>query len=50
MRTSSGAWIHRGQDAVVAGIEARIADWTGAPVENGEAMHLLHYAHEEQYR
>ncbi|KAG2714395.1 hypothetical protein I3760_03G024800 [Carya illinoinensis] len=36
-------------DAIVAEIEARIAAWTFLPVENGEAMQVLHYEHGEKY-
>lgn len=50
VRTSSGAWIQRAQDPVVAGIERRISAWTGAPVENAEPMHVLHYGVGEEYQ
>jgi hypothetical protein len=36
----SGTWVQRGQDKVVTRIEDRISDWMGAPVENGEPMHV----------
>ncbi|MBA0786170.1 hypothetical protein Gotri_006804, partial [Gossypium trilobum] len=34
---------------VVADIEARIAAWTFLPVENGEALQMLHYQHGQKY-
>uniref|UniRef100_A0A383V9R5 Fe2OG dioxygenase domain-containing protein n=1 Tax=Tetradesmus obliquus TaxID=3088 RepID=A0A383V9R5_TETOB len=46
----SGAWVQRGQDKMVARIEERIADWMGAPIENGEPMHVLRYQQGEQYK
>lgn len=49
VRTSSGMFLRKAQDEVVAGIEARIAAWTFLPEENGEAMQILHYEHGEKY-
>ncbi|KAK7848433.1 probable prolyl 4-hydroxylase 7 [Quercus suber] len=49
VRTSSGMFLGKYQDEVVADIEARIAAWTFLPVENGEAMQVLHYLHGEKY-
>jgi prolyl 4-hydroxylase len=44
VRTSSGTFLEPAQDAVVAGIERRIALATHLPVENGEALQVLHYS------
>ncbi|EPS61415.1 type 2 proly 4-hydroxylase [Genlisea aurea] len=49
VRTSSGMFIQKAQDEIVAGIEARIASWTFLPIENGEAMQILHYEHGQKY-
>ncbi|KAL1828355.1 hypothetical protein DCAR_0207562 [Daucus carota subsp. sativus] len=49
VRTSSGMFLWKAQDEVVAGIESRIAAWTFLPVENGEAMQILHYEHGQKY-
>ncbi|XP_074349129.1 putative prolyl 4-hydroxylase 6 isoform X2 [Apium graveolens] len=49
VRTSSGMFLMKAQDEVVSGIESRIAAWTFLPVENGEAMQVLHYEHGEKY-
>ncbi|KAK6913185.1 ShKT domain [Dillenia turbinata] len=49
VRTSSGMFLDKGQDEIVAGIEARIAAWTFLPEENGEAMQILHYEHGQKY-
>eukprot|EP00775_Hariotina_reticulata_P008869 gene8869-9048_t len=39
----------RGQDEVVASIEARIAEWTHLPPENGEPMQVLRYENLQKY-
>ncbi|KAL9233791.1 hypothetical protein vseg_008741 [Gypsophila vaccaria] len=49
VRTSSGMFLAKGQDGVVAAIEARIAAWTFLPIENGEAMQILHYENGQKY-
>ncbi|CAA0820224.1 Probable prolyl 4-hydroxylase 7 [Striga hermonthica] len=49
VRTSSGMFLAKGQDDIVATIEARIAAWTFLPVENGEAMQILHYENGQKY-
>uniref|UniRef100_A0A7N0V1B9 procollagen-proline 4-dioxygenase n=1 Tax=Kalanchoe fedtschenkoi TaxID=63787 RepID=A0A7N0V1B9_KALFE len=49
VRTSSGMFLHKAQDEVVAGIEKRIATWTFLPEENGESMQVLHYENGQKY-
>ncbi|KAI4375296.1 hypothetical protein MLD38_013180 [Melastoma candidum] len=49
VRTSSGMFLQKAQDEIVAGIEARIAAWTFLPVENGESIQILHYEHGQKY-
>ncbi|XP_071914820.1 probable prolyl 4-hydroxylase 7 [Coffea arabica] len=49
VRTSSGMFLKKHQDDIVAGVEAKIASWTFLPVENGEAMQILHYEHGQKY-
>ncbi|XP_052189671.1 probable prolyl 4-hydroxylase 6 isoform X2 [Diospyros lotus] len=49
VRTSSGMFLRKAQDDVVANIEARIAAWTFLPEENGEAIQILHYEHGQKY-
>jgi prolyl 4-hydroxylase len=49
VRTSSGMFLKKAQDEVVARIEARIASWTFLPVENGESMQILHYENGQKY-
>ncbi|CAK9170020.1 unnamed protein product [Ilex paraguariensis] len=49
VRTSSGMFLQKAQDDMVAGIEARIAAWTFLPAENGESMQILHYEHGQKY-
>ncbi|XP_022750613.1 probable prolyl 4-hydroxylase 6 [Durio zibethinus] len=49
VRTSSGMFLQKAQDEVVADVEARIAAWTFLPVENGESMQILHYEHGQKY-
>ena len=49
VRTSSGLFLDKAQDEIVAGIEKRIATWTFYPIENGEAMQILNYQNGEKY-
>ncbi|XVF58180.1 hypothetical protein PTKIN_Ptkin07bG0042600 [Pterospermum kingtungense] len=49
VRTSSGMFLEKAQDEVVADIEARIALWTFLPVENGESMQILRYELGQKY-
>ncbi|KAL6518879.1 putative prolyl 4-hydroxylase 7 [Orobanche hederae] len=49
VRTSSGMFLNKAQDEIVSSIEARIAAWTFLPIENGEAMQILHYEHGQKY-
>ncbi|KAA8530295.1 hypothetical protein F0562_005004 [Nyssa sinensis] len=49
VRTSSGMFLKKAQDEVVAGVEARIAAWTFLPEENGESIQILHYEHGQKY-
>jgi len=48
-RTSSGMFLYKAQDEIVADIEARISAWTFLPIENGEQMQILHYENGEKY-
>ncbi|PSC72393.1 2-C-methyl-D-erythritol 4-phosphate chloroplastic [Micractinium conductrix] len=43
VRTSKGMFLERGQDPIIAGIEARIAKWTLMPAGNGEGLQVLEY-------
>ncbi|KAI3520817.1 hypothetical protein L1887_10269 [Cichorium endivia] len=49
VRTSSGMFLKKAQDEIIAGIESRISVWTFLPVENGEAMQILHYENGQKY-
>ncbi|KDP45441.1 hypothetical protein JCGZ_09690 [Jatropha curcas] len=49
VRTSSGMFLSKAQDEIVADIEARIAAWAFLPEENGESMQILHYEHGQKY-
>nr|KJB29290.1 hypothetical protein B456_005G092300 [Gossypium raimondii] len=49
VRTSSGMFLQKAQDEVVADIEARIAAWTFLPAENGKSMQILHYENGQKY-
>ncbi|KAJ4767538.1 2-oxoglutarate (2OG) and Fe(II)-dependent oxygenase superfamily protein [Rhynchospora pubera] len=49
VRTSSGMFLEKHQDDVVAGIEQRIATWTFIPQENGESIQILHYENGQKY-
>lgn len=45
VRTSSGMFISKAKDSIVAGTEDKIATWTFLPKENGEDIQLLRYEH-----
>ena len=49
-RTSSGMFFERGENELVARVEARIARLVNWPVENGEGLQILRYAPGAQYR
>jgi prolyl 4-hydroxylase len=50
-RTSSGYFLKEYRDhETVSRVEKRIAEWTGIPIENGEAMHVLNYAIGQEYK
>ncbi len=49
-RTSDGMFFTRGENAVVAAIEARIAKLLGWPVENGEGLQVLRYGPGTEYK
>ncbi|XP_044480222.1 probable prolyl 4-hydroxylase 7 [Mangifera indica] len=49
VRTSSGMFLNKRQDEVVADIEDRIALWTFLPQENGESIQILHYENGQKY-
>ncbi|XP_062213831.1 probable prolyl 4-hydroxylase 7 [Phragmites australis] len=49
VRTSSGMFLAKKQDEVVARIEERIAAWTFLPPENGESIQILRYKNGEKY-
>ncbi|CAI5497454.1 unnamed protein product, partial [Closterium sp. Naga37s-1] len=50
IRTSSGSFLSRGSDEVVASIEKRISDFSHLPVDHGEAIHVLHYEASQEYQ
>ncbi|XP_052189463.1 probable prolyl 4-hydroxylase 4 [Diospyros lotus] len=49
VRTSSGMFIRKGKDPIVAGIEDKITMWTFLPKENGEDIQVLRYEHGQKY-
>lgn len=49
-RTSQGMFFKRGETALVAHIEARIARLLHWPVDHGEGMQVLHYGPGAQYK
>ncbi|XP_038976008.1 probable prolyl 4-hydroxylase 6 isoform X2 [Phoenix dactylifera] len=48
-RTSSGTFLDKQQDEIVARIERRLAAWTFLPEENGEPMQILRYEKGQKY-
>ena len=49
-RTSQGMFFTRGENPVVARLEARMATLLGWPIENGEGLQILRYPPGAQYR
>jgi prolyl 4-hydroxylase len=49
VRTSEGTFFERGENAVVARLEQRIAALTGLPIEHGEPLQILHYLPGNEY-
>nr|XP_043627845.1 probable prolyl 4-hydroxylase 4 isoform X2 [Erigeron canadensis] len=49
VRTSSGMFIAKNKDPIVAGIEDKLATWTFLPKENGEDIQVLRYEHGQKY-
>ncbi|KAF1045703.1 MAG: hypothetical protein GAK38_02838 [Xylophilus sp.] len=49
-RTSNGMFFSRGENAVVARLEARIARLITWPLENGEGLQVLHYRPGAEYK
>ncbi|XP_076927866.1 putative prolyl 4-hydroxylase 4 [Bidens hawaiensis] len=49
VRTSSGMFIPKNKDPIVADIEEKISTWTFLPKENGEDMQVLRYEHGQKY-
>ena len=50
VRTSNGMFFQRGQNELVARIEARLARLCNWPVQNGEGMQILQYGPGAEYR
>ncbi|KAM6545295.1 hypothetical protein CsatB_026031 [Cannabis sativa] len=49
VRTSSGMFISKAKDPIVAGIEDKISTWTFLPKENGEDIQVLRYEEGQKY-
>ncbi|WZZ33091.1 hypothetical protein YC2023_016492 [Brassica napus] len=49
VRTSSGMFLSKRQDDIVATVEAKLAAWTFLPEENGQSMQILHYENGQKY-
>jgi prolyl 4-hydroxylase len=49
-RTSSGMFFQRGETALIARIEARLARLLNWPEENGEGLQILHYQPGTEYK
>ncbi|OWM74168.1 hypothetical protein CDL15_Pgr008479 [Punica granatum] len=49
VRTSSGMFIPKAKDPIVAGIEEKISTWTFLPKENGEDIQVLRYEYGQKY-
>jgi prolyl 4-hydroxylase len=49
-RTSRGAFLPEGDNALLRRLNRRIAQITNTPVEHGEALHVLHYGVGAEYK
>ena len=49
VRTSTGHFLTRDEDAVVSRIEERIAAFAMIPADHGEGMQILHYTSGQKY-
>ncbi|CAI5478026.1 unnamed protein product [Closterium sp. Yama58-4] len=49
IRTSSGAFLTKGEDAVMKAVEQRISEWTFLPLQNQEALQVLRYTKGQKY-
>jgi len=49
-RTSDGTYFKRAENPLIARIEARIAELTGCPIENGEPIQVLYYRPGTEYK
>lgn len=49
-RSGSNCWLRYAEDATVKKIGERIASLVGIPLENAEAMQIIHYGPEQEYR
>jgi prolyl 4-hydroxylase len=49
-RSSAGAWFQRGETALLARIEARLAELLAWPVDHGEGLQVLRYGPGGEYR
>lgn len=49
-RTSEGMFFQRGENSIVATLEARIAKLVNWPLENGEGLQILHYGPGAEYK
>ncbi len=49
-RTGSNTWLSHDSDSRVHAIAQRIADLVGLPLENAEALQVIHYGKKQEYR
>ncbi|XP_059433700.1 probable prolyl 4-hydroxylase 4 [Corylus avellana] len=49
VRTSSGMFIRKAKDPIIAGIEDKLSTWTFLPKENGEDIQVLRYEPGQKY-
>ncbi|EFJ44873.1 hypothetical protein VOLCADRAFT_82641 [Volvox carteri f. nagariensis] len=49
IRTSTGAWLAKGEDEIISRIEKRVAQVTMIPLENHEGLQVLHYHDGQKY-
>lgn len=49
-RTNSNAWVSHNTDSIILKVATRISDLIGIPLENAEALQVIHYGVDQEYK
>lgn len=50
IRTSQGMFFSREEDAIIAGVEKKLSEWSLIPLGNGEGIQVLRYERDQEYK